>query len=35
MIDWLLAAFDPTRFPWFTDEFIHPHEFKPAIRVNP
>jgi DNA-binding transcriptional LysR family regulator len=28
MIDWLVAAFDPARFPWFKDEFIHPSEFK-------
>jgi DNA-binding transcriptional LysR family regulator len=26
MIDWLIAAFDPKRFPWFRDEFIHPND---------
>jgi DNA-binding transcriptional LysR family regulator len=28
MIDWLVEAFNPTRFPWFKDEFLHPDEFK-------
>jgi DNA-binding transcriptional LysR family regulator len=27
MIDWLVDSFDPKRFPWFRDEFIHPDEF--------
>jgi DNA-binding transcriptional LysR family regulator len=26
MIDWVIEAFDPKRFPWFRDEFIHPKE---------
>jgi hypothetical protein len=25
-IDWLRTAFDPKRYPWFGDEFIHPSE---------
>ncbi len=28
MIDWLSAAFDPVKFPWFRDEFIHPSYFS-------
>jgi DNA-binding transcriptional LysR family regulator len=28
MIDWLIAAFNPAKFPWFKDEFVHPGEFK-------
>lgn len=28
MIDWLVEAFNPARFPWFKDEFVHPGEFK-------
>jgi DNA-binding transcriptional LysR family regulator len=28
MIDWLIEAFNPAKFPWFTDEFVHPSEFK-------
>ena len=27
MIDWVKGCFDPERFPWFRDEFIHPNEF--------
>jgi DNA-binding transcriptional LysR family regulator len=27
MIDWLIAAFSPQRFPWFADEFVHPDRF--------
>lgn len=26
VIDWLKSIFDPNRFPWFRDEFIHPNE---------
>jgi DNA-binding transcriptional LysR family regulator len=32
MIDWLIEAFNPARFPWFKDEFIHPREFKPVYK---
>ena len=28
MIDWLVEAFNPAKFPWFKDEFVHPREFK-------
>src|ERR1700754_4977585 len=28
MIDWLVEAFNPAKFPWFKDEFVHPGEFK-------
>ena len=24
MIDWIKAIFDPVKYPWFRDEFIHP-----------
>jgi DNA-binding transcriptional LysR family regulator len=27
-IDWLVEAFNPAKFPWFKDDFIHPSEFK-------
>ncbi|MEM9429695.1 MAG: LysR family transcriptional regulator [Pseudomonadota bacterium] len=27
MIDWLIASFDPSKYPWFRDEFIHPASF--------
>lgn len=26
VIDWIKSIFDPNRFPWFRDEFIHPNE---------
>ncbi|HKX64316.1 MAG TPA: LysR family transcriptional regulator [Rhizomicrobium sp.] len=26
-IDWLIQAYDPRRFPWFREEFIHPSRF--------
>lgn len=29
-IDWLRSLFDPRRYPWFRDEFIHPREFAKA-----
>jgi DNA-binding transcriptional LysR family regulator len=35
MIDWLIEAFNPAKFPWFKDEFIHPREFKAVYKVNP
>jgi DNA-binding transcriptional LysR family regulator len=25
-IDWLRSIFDPARYPWFRDEFIHPND---------
>ena len=27
VIDWVRGCFDPNRFPWFRDEFIHPIDF--------
>lgn len=32
MIDWLVEAFNPTKFPWFKDEFIHPSELKTVYK---
>lgn len=32
MIDWLIEAFNPARFPWFKDEFVHPSEFKAVYK---
>jgi DNA-binding transcriptional LysR family regulator len=32
MIDWLVDAFNPAKFPWFKDEFIHPSEFKAVYK---
>jgi DNA-binding transcriptional LysR family regulator len=35
MIDWLIDAFDPKRFPWFRDEFIHPNDLPKEYRGTP
>jgi DNA-binding transcriptional LysR family regulator len=32
MIDWLVEAFNPAKFPWFIDEFIHPSEFEAVYK---
>ena len=32
MIDWLVEAFNPAKFPWFKDEFVHPREFKAVYK---
>jgi DNA-binding transcriptional LysR family regulator len=34
MIDWLVEAFNPSKFPWFKDEFIHPNELKSVYKVE-
>jgi DNA-binding transcriptional LysR family regulator len=35
LIDWLIASFDPKRFPWFKDEFIHPDDLLKTYRGEP
>ena len=35
MIDWLIEAFNPAKFPWFKDEFVHPNEFKAVYMGKP
>jgi DNA-binding transcriptional LysR family regulator len=30
-IDWAHRCFDHTRYPWFSDEFIHPRDFADAL----
>ncbi len=32
MIDWLVEAFNPAKFPWFKDEFVHPSEFQAVYK---
>ena len=32
MIDWLVEAFNPAKYPWFKDEFVHPREFKAVYK---
>jgi hypothetical protein len=33
MIDWLVDTFNPAKFPWFKDEFVHPSEFKGVYSI--
>jgi DNA-binding transcriptional LysR family regulator len=34
-IEWIIQAFDPRRFPWFRDEFIHPDRFAEIYKGSP
>jgi len=34
VMDWLKQIFDPERFPWFRDEFIHPSEFVKLLPAD-
>jgi DNA-binding transcriptional LysR family regulator len=34
-IDWVTQAFDPRRFPWFRDEFIHPDRLAEVYKGEP
>jgi DNA-binding transcriptional LysR family regulator len=36
-IDWVKTLFDPKRYPWFADEFIHPRELagQPPPEMTP
>ncbi|MGB8365449.1 MAG: LysR family transcriptional regulator [Rhizomicrobium sp.] len=35
MIDWIIQAFAPQRFPWFRDEFIPPHRLAQEYNGEP
>ena len=35
LIDWTVAAFDPKKFPWFRDEFIHPYDLPTEYHGGP
>ncbi len=35
VIDWVIDCFEPRRFPWFRDEFVHPREFAEIYRGEP
>jgi DNA-binding transcriptional LysR family regulator len=35
MIDWLVDAFNPGKYPWFKDEFIHPQQLKTVYMGEP
>jgi DNA-binding transcriptional LysR family regulator len=34
-IDWIVQAFDPGRFPWFREDFIHPARFGEVYKGRP
>lgn len=34
-IDWIRAAFDPARYPWFRDAFVHPRDLPARVRGEP
>jgi DNA-binding transcriptional LysR family regulator len=35
VIDWLVEAFAPSRFPWFREEFIHPDQLQSLYTGGP
>ena len=34
-IDWIVTCFDPGKFPWFREEFIHPARFAEIYKGRP
>jgi DNA-binding transcriptional LysR family regulator len=34
-IEWLTQCYDPRRYPWFRDEFIHPDQFSELYKGGP
>jgi DNA-binding transcriptional LysR family regulator len=34
-IDWIVQTFDPGRFPWFREDFIHPASFAKIYKGKP
>jgi len=34
-IDWIVGCFDPGRYPWFRDDFVHPSRFAEMYRGAP
>jgi DNA-binding transcriptional LysR family regulator len=34
-IDWAAQCFDPHRYPWFRDEFVHPSRFPEVYKGKP
>ena len=35
MIDWMIEAFNPAKYPWFGDQFVHPRELKAVYMGEP
>jgi len=34
-IEWLVQCYDPRRYPWFRDEYIHPDRFSEMYKGGP
>jgi len=34
-IEWLVQCYDPRRFPWFREEFVHPERFAELYKGGP
>jgi hypothetical protein len=30
-IEWIRHSFDPIRFPWFAEQFVHPNELETRL----
>lgn len=35
MIDWIVASFSASQFPWFSDTFVHPSELSELFKGGP
>ena len=35
LIDWTIQAFDGRKYPWFRDEFVHPHDLQKSYKGEP
>jgi DNA-binding transcriptional LysR family regulator len=35
MIDWIVRCFDPGKYPWFRDDFVHPSRFAEMYKGAP
>ena len=35
MVDWLIGAFNPAKYPWFGEQFIHPRELDAVCMGEP
>jgi DNA-binding transcriptional LysR family regulator len=35
MVDWLIGAFNPAKYPWFGDDFVHPRELEAVYMGEP
>jgi DNA-binding transcriptional LysR family regulator len=35
MVDWLIEAFNPVKYPWFGDDFVHPRELEAVYMGEP